>query len=113
MKERDLQKRIVKWFRTNYPNYVIFQVPNEATRTNSAGFKATGTLPGAPDLVLVLPYITIFLELKSPSGKLREEQKSFRDAVQALSHHYYTIRDLQDLKAILREHLYVDQWKDL
>lgn len=113
MKERDLQKRVITWWRTNYPDYPIFQVPNEATRNTAQSFKATGTLAGAPDLVAVLPYVVLFLELKSTTGKLRKEQKDFRDAVQNLSHYYYVIRDMADLKAVLREHLYIEQWKDL
>lgn len=111
--EAAFQKSLISWWRKNYPNYPIFSVPNEATFSSSKKFKALGMLTGAPDLVAVLPNVVIFLECKSASGKLRKEQKAFRDSCSALNHLYFVVRDLQDVRAILREHLYVEDWRDL
>lgn len=111
--EAAFQKSVVTWFRKNYPDYVIFSVPNEATYHSTAKFKALGMLSGASDLVMILPNVVLFLECKSAQGKLRKEQKEFRDKCKALNHNYFVIKDLQDVKAILREHLYCEDWRDL
>lgn len=111
--EYDLQRAVIRWFRTNYPSYLIFSVPNEATYKNSPHYKSLGVLKGAPDLVMVLPNVTIYLELKSPQGKLSEDQKNFQRVTKSLNQYYYIIRDLDDLRMILRNHLYVEDWCDL
>ena len=112
--ESELQKSIVNWFRANFPDYIIFSVPNEAAYRSSNRFHATGMLNGAPDLVCVLPRgTTLFLELKSTIGKQSTPQKLFEFSAKNLQHQYYIIRDLQDLKEVLRNNLYVDEWKNV
>lgn len=110
--EAEFQKGVIKWFRATFPEYLIFSVPNEAGYKNSAHFASLGLLSGASDLIIVLPNKVLFIECKSPTGKLREEQKKFRDSVRSLNHDYYVIRDKQDLISILKEHIYVDDWPD-
>lgn len=111
--EAEFQKSLVKWFRKNYPDYLLFSVPNEASYPYSNKFKALGLLDGAPDLVMVLPRNIIFLECKRADGKQKPEQIAFQNKCNQLNHEYFVVRDLQDVRAILREHLYIDEWKDL
>lgn len=111
--EATFQKSLVKWFRENYPDYIIFSVPNEATYPYSNRYKATGLLIGAPDLVMVLPRHIIFIECKRADGKQKDEQIAFQRKCNQLNHEYYIVRDIQDVRAILREHLYIDEWHDL
>lgn len=109
--EAELQKSLVNWFRCNFPDYIIFSVPNEAAYRNSARFHATGMLNGAPDLVCLLPYgKTLFLEVKTSTGKQSTPQKVFEFSAKNLEHQYYIIRDLQDLKSVLQDNLYVEDW---
>lgn len=111
--EAAFQKSVVTWFRKNSHACMTFSVPNEATYHSTAKFKALGMLPDSSDLVMILPNVVLFLECKSAAGKLRKEQKEFRDKCKNLNHNYYVIKDLQDVRAILREHLYCTDWRDL
>lgn len=111
--ESELQAGIVKWFREKYPDYLLFSVPNEATYTKAFYYRYLGCLSGAPDLIMVLPEKVIFLELKSAIGYLSANQVTFMTKAEALGMQYYVIRDLADLKTVLRNNLYVDQWVDL
>lgn len=111
--EATLQSHLVKWFRTCYPNYILFSVPNEATHTRSGYFRSLGCLSGAADLVMVLPSAIIFLELKAAKGKQSKEQIDFQKKVTELGYQYYVIKDLHDLKEVLKNNLYVDEWVDL
>lgn len=113
MKEYELQKRIVTWFRERYPNYIIFSVPNEATYNKGNRFKSSGMLKGAPDLILVLPEKVIFLELKVETNIQSGDQRLFEIKAQQLKQQYYVIRDLEDFKKILRNNLYCENWIDL
>ena len=110
--EAEFQKSIVKWFRLTFPEYLIFSVPNESEYKNTAHWCSMGLLSGVSDLIIVIPNKVLFIECKSPTGKLREEQKKFRDKGKSLNQDYYVIRDKQDLISILKQHLYVDTWPD-
>ena len=113
MTEFELQKRIVAWFRERYPKYLLFSVPNEATHKQANKFKSSGLLPGAPDLVLILPEKVIFLELKVGTNTQSGEQRWFEIKAQQLSQQYYLIRDLEDFKTVLRNNLHCENWVDL
>lgn len=111
--EWELQCSIVKWFRELYPKYILMAIPNEATAKRSNYFKSSGTLKGAPDMVLILPEKVVFLECKSPIGRQSNEQVQFQVKVELLGFEYYIIRDLQDVKQILRNNLPLNEWQDL
>ena len=50
--ESTQQTKCVKWFRTYYPDYVLFAVPNGGNRSAITGaiLKAEGVMPGVADL---------------------------------------------------------------
>ena len=54
-KEDNLQKACVTWFRLQYPDVVIFAIPNGGSRNpiEAAKLKATGTLAGVADLFVM------------------------------------------------------------
>ncbi len=75
-----------------------FAVPNGEKRDVRVGarLKEEGVLPGVSDLVLVLPGRVVFVEIKTPAGRLSPAQKAFREAVQGLGHPYVVWRSLDD-----------------
>lgn len=105
-----LQKTIVDYIRDNYPKIVVFCVPNEAAHV---AHHAPGILKGAPDLILVLPEKVVFLELKSTNGRLSDQQCLFKTKVELLGVEYHIIRDLIDVKDILKNNLPLEEWFDL
>ena len=73
------QEQFVSWFRIEYPNLIIFSVPNGGSRNELEGakLKRTGLLAGIPDLIVLFPDKTIiFIEMKRRvGGKLTPSQK--------------------------------------
>ena len=80
--EHDLQCACIRWFRLQYPNEVIFAIPNGSQRNIvvATKLKAEGVVSGVSDLFLICPkghFNGLFIEMKSKGGKLTENQKTF------------------------------------
>src|SRR5438309_2328709 len=78
--EHDLQAGIVQAIRLKYRRVLVYAVPNGGSRGPVEGgrLKAEGVTAGIPDLALVLPDgRAAFLEVKTPDGQLRPEQRRF------------------------------------
>lgn len=91
--ESKLQSECVKWFRYQFPMYLIFSIPNEGRTSPQAGarMKAAGCLSGIPDLMIAVPsvnYHGLFVEMKFGKGKLTDNQK---ETQKKLSEYYKVI----------------------
>jgi len=80
--ESGLQKGCIKWFRHQYPNKVLYSVPNGGKRdeVTASILKAEGVLPGVPDLFLMEAsgeYHGLYIEMKFGKNGLTSEQISF------------------------------------
>ncbi len=102
--EHDLQKSIVRWFRKEYPEYLLFSTNNEATYNNSY-FLESGVLSGVSDLIVVLPNKIIFVELKAERGIQSKTQKEFELKLKYLGYEYYIIRSLESFKELIMSNL--------
>ena len=111
--EAQIQILVVEWFRRLYPQYLIYSCPNEATYQRSPYYKLLGMLPGASDIIMVLKDKVFFLEFKDTKGRQSDYQKQFQVKVELLGFEYHIIRDLADLKKILRNNIPLDEWVDL
>jgi hypothetical protein len=86
--ESKIQQQCVKWFRLQYPGYILFAIPNGGRRgrVEAAIMKGEGVLAGVADLFLMLPsgiYSGLFVEMKTPDGKQSESQRIFeRNAIE-------------------------------
>ena len=84
--EAKIQQEIVVWFKNNYclkhhnNRCCIFSVPNEAGYKNR-NFKLTGMMPGVSDLIIVIPNKTIYIELKTETGRQSPKQKEFEEII--------------------------------
>lgn len=132
--ENNLQAEIVLWFNNNYclkhhnPRSIIFAVQNEMASQIAGAIKAKvpkalwsiidktvqivvskavtfGFKKGVSDLIVVIPNKVLFVELKTETGKQREEQEKFEKIVKALGFNYYIVRDLQTFKDIISNEL--------
>lgn len=96
-----IQKDIVSWFRTEYPEFLIFSCPNEATYRRREYFHSIGMLSGVSDLIVVTDKRVLFIECKAPQGKQSTEQRQYQSIVETLGYHYYIVRSLDQFKEII------------
>lgn len=86
------------------PQIVFFHPPNGGKRAGKSGslLKAMGMLAGVPDLVFVMPNgQAAFIELKTPTGEVREEQIEFQRRVRANGCAYATCRSFDEVETTL------------
>ena len=89
----------------------LFHIPNGGARDAKTGarLKDLGTRPGVPDLCLpvvrdvqtadgVQTAGALWIELKSPTGRLRESQRTWRDRLRSHGHAWTLCRSLQDFR---------------
>ena len=103
--EYRLQQACVKWFRLQYPEYLLWSTPNEACYKNTTYFTNIGLLRGVADLICVLPNKVLFIELKSKTGRQSIEQKQFMEKVEGLGFEYHLIRNIEDFIELINEKL--------
>jgi hypothetical protein len=80
--EGPVQRAVLKAIKDAAPHVYVAHVPNGAKRNIAQRrlIKLNGVKAGFPDLVLILSSGEVaFIEVKTPGGKLRPEQKAFRD----------------------------------
>ncbi|HKL47002.1 MAG TPA: VRR-NUC domain-containing protein [Roseovarius sp.] len=109
--EADLQRAVVTALRFALPKTaIIHHCANEVTEAGPRGAKrqailvGMGVHPGFADLMVLCDGRVLFLELKSPNGKLSPKQMTFRDAVQAQSFGWELVRSLGDALGALADH---------
>lgn len=93
--EESIQVACVKWFRLQYPNLVIFAVPNGGSRNlyEAKNMKESGTLAGVADLVIVgNGGKVLFVEMKAGKNKQEDSQVLFQNKVEKLGHKYIICR---------------------
>lgn len=100
-KESVLQTACVKWFRLQYPDLVIYAVPNGGSRNirEAQRLKAEGVLAGVADLVVLLPQgKSLYIEMKVKGNRQTQNQKDFQKIAETLGHTYavcYTFEEFQ------------------
>lgn len=61
-------------------------------------------IPGTPDLLIIAPRgITLWYELKTKNGKLREDQVKFANLLKSMDHKCYEIRSVEQATTIYKE----------
>ena len=106
--ENEIQRSIVNYFKHQYKKYCIFAVPNGGSRNviEATKMKATGTLAGVSDLIVLLPNKCLFIEVKTDTGKQSDKQKEFENTVKILGFEYYVVRNLNDFILIINNGLH-------
>lgn len=98
-----IQQEIFIWFNNNYclkhhnPRLCMFSVPNDSSsKEETMRKKATGLMAGVSDLIVLLPGKTIFVEIKTHTGRQSDVQKEFENQVNNLGFDYWIIRSKKD-----------------
>ena len=107
-KESVLQTACVKWFRLQYPDLIIYAVPNGGSRNvrEAQRLKAEGVLAGVADLVVLLPQgKSLYIEMKVKGNRRTDNQKDFQQKAEALGYKYYVCYSFDQFKAIIEEEL--------
>jgi len=120
--EDQLQAACIQWFRYQYPNIVIFAIPNGGSRNpvEAAKLKRTGTLAGVADMFVMKSkeepssfnperYIHIwhglFIELKIGKNKLSEQQSDFAAISMVNGYRYSICRSLDEFMNVVNDYL--------
>ena len=107
-KEAEIQAECVQWFKTTFPNQIIFSVPLEAARNAWTKYEKMGALGGAPDLLLTLKNHIFFVEMKASWGKLSQAQLEFQARCEALDIGYHVAKNLEEFKRAI-----LDEWNKM
>ena len=114
--ESEIQMQILAYLRS--VGVFAFSVPNEllGKSQRSGGmsrmikFRNMGLTAGVADLICLLPGGRVFfMEVKTPTGRQSENQKSFEDRVRGLGFDYHIARSIEDAKKIMED----KKWKNL
>ena len=108
--EADAQRAIVQALRFALPrDAIIHHCANEVTEAGSRGqirqsiLVGMGVYAGFADLIVISGGRVLFLEVKSPSGRLRKSQEVFRDTVCAQGFGWALVRSVDDALAALAD----------
>jgi hypothetical protein len=107
--EDAIQRGIVRYLRTVLPSgWIVFAVPNGGSRNliEAAKMKGTGTLAGMPDLCVLgieddAPR-TLFIEVKSASGRPSIAQLDMHDRLFDLGFEVAICRSIDDARDACR-----------
>ena len=125
--EDKLQAACVKWFRLQYPQHVLFAIPNGGNRNAITGamLKKTGTLAGVADLFLMAPrcdpefwsdrndgyngywlaYCGLFIEMKVGKNGQTATQKDFQQKAEEAGYKYEICRSFDEFKTTIEKYL--------
>ena len=96
------QAQFVAWFKSTYPNLMIFAIPNGEYRamTVAKRLKAEGVMPGVPDLLVLMPKArAVFVEMKrQKGGVLSASQKEVIAKIESLGFEVLVCKGALDAK---------------
>lgn len=107
--ESDIQKSCVRWFNLQYPQRIIFAIPNGGKRDKreAAKLKAEGVVKGVHDLFIASPSGNeskgLFIEMKTQIGRLSNEQKEFSICVVMDGYNCAIARSLDEFMKIVKD----------
>ena len=109
MKESEhvIQCQAIQWIRQHTP-YVCYAIPNGGSRgrRQGAALKAEGVLAGIPDLHI--PLLALFIEMKTPIGKVSPVQKEMHERLRKDGQTVEVCRSVDDVMRVVTEHM---EWR--
>ena len=110
LQEHQLQSSCVRWFRYQYPNEVLFAVPNGGARSATTGamLKKEGVMAGVSDLILLHPangYHGLMIEMKTKEGKLTTSQRIFEKKATKKGYLYSVCRSFDEFRQLVEWYL--------
>ncbi len=106
--ESTLQTACVRWFRYQYPNLIIYAVPNGGSRNirEAQRLKSEGVLAGVADLVVLLPQgKSIYIEMKVKGNRQTDNQKDFQKKAIELGHAYTVCYSFEEFQKVIENQI--------
>ena len=107
MTEDKIQATSFQWLHNNYPmlRNLFFAVPNGGSRhiIEAMKLKATGTIPGIPDTLLLYNKTVIGFEFKTETGILSPEQKKVHIVWKLNGYQIYIVRSFAEFQTIIKK----------
>ena len=96
--ESQIQIQMVKWFRLQYPRYIIAAIPNGGQRSalEAKIMKGEGVVAGFSDLIIIVRENVLFIEVKTNDGIQSDLQAKFQSDVERLGFQYSICRSLDE-----------------
>ena len=111
--ESTLQTACVRWFRYQYPQLVIYAVPNGGSRNvrEAQRLKSEGVLAGVADLVVLLPQgKSLYIEMKVKGNRQTANQKDFQKKAITLGHTYAVCYTFEEFKQVIENYISVGDY---
>lgn len=112
LSESQIQHDCLEWFRLQYPKLalLLFAVPNGGRRDAKTGarMKYEGVIRGVADLILLIPkkgYASLCIEMKTPEGKQKDEQRTWQRESEKYHNKYVVCRSLPEFMKAVNEYL--------
>ena len=107
--ESEIQRACVQWFRLQYPERVIFAIPNGGRRgiVEAAIMKGEGVLAGAADLFVMEArkgLHGLFIEMKSAQGRQTYHQTAFEAQAKERGYGYVVCRSASDFAVTINNY---------
>lgn len=104
--EHNTQVACCNWFRYNFSRrgWKFVAIPNGGARSAITGsyLKDEGATAGAPDVVLILDGgRTVWVEFKTPKGRVSPSQIAFGNDLKALGHSSWIVRSFDDFRNLV------------
>lgn len=110
------QQAVVRWFRSQYPQYHLIAIPNgqwiAGVRKRKFAlinkYKAEGLYPGVSDLFLCVPrgkYAGLWIEMKSKGGKFTSQQREWQLDMLDAGYDARVCYDFEEAKRMIEDYL--------
>lgn len=99
------------WMSGRYPDLeLLYHIPNEGKRSRATGgrMKREGMRAGVPDVCLPVPrgkYCGLYIEMKSASGKVTENQKGWLEKLKQAGHCTRVCYSFEEARDLLLNYL--------
>lgn len=108
--EDDIQMACVRWFRLQYPDYLLHHSPNGGKRNaREAGrFKQMGTVAGFPDLFIAVArgrHHGLFVEMKAGKNKPKQAQNDVMAALLLQGYKCEICYSVEEFMTIVNDYL--------
>ncbi|NIQ92405.1 MAG: VRR-NUC domain-containing protein [Deltaproteobacteria bacterium] len=109
--ESVFQAQCVEWYRLQYPDMIIFAIPNGGYKLSAQlayRFKAMGVLKGVPDLFVPHArngYNGMFIEIKLPTTRATREQDEMHAVLKEENFRVEICRTIDEFIRTVQEYL--------
>jgi len=97
MRETDIEKKIKEYLKLN--GYKVWKNLTEGSRTGGSGRKKSPN-KGIPDLSALKDGITYYLEVKTPTGKVSEDQKKWHEEMYKHGAVVHVVTSVNDVREV-------------